>query len=78
MFRTSADQEAFLREIERELSRIERERRDLGRSLRAWEAHFRISQNRNPTNEEKIEASGLDYFQLDIEGLLQSTQFLGC
>ena len=54
IFRSANDQEAFLREIESELSKIERERRELGKSIKSWEAQFRIEQNRNPSNEDKV------------------------
>jgi hypothetical protein len=52
--RSAKDQEAFLREIESELSKIERERRELGKSIKSWEAQFRIETKTNPTNEDKI------------------------
>ena len=52
--RSTSDREAFLREIESELSKIERERRELGKSIKSWEAQFRIENNRNPSTDEKI------------------------
>lgn len=52
--RSTNDREAFLREIESELSKIERERRELGKSIKSWEAQFRIENNRNPSTDEKI------------------------
>jgi len=51
--RSTSDREAFLREIESELSKIERERRELGKSIKSWEAQFRIENNRNPSTDEK-------------------------
>jgi len=53
--RSAPDQEAFLREIESELSRIERERRELGRAIKNWEASFRLEHGRSPANGEKNE-----------------------
>ena len=52
--RPTSNHEAFLREIESELSKIERERRELGKSIKSWEAQFRIENNRNPSTDEKI------------------------
>ena len=52
--RSANDQEAFLREIESELSKIERERRELGKSIKSWEAQFRIERKSNPTSDDKI------------------------
>lgn len=52
--RSAIDHESALREVEIELSRIERERRELGRKIKNWEARFRAEHNRNPSNEEKI------------------------
>ena len=54
IIRSTNDREAFLREIESELSKIERERRGLGKSIKSWEAQFRIENNRNPSTDEKI------------------------
>ena len=60
-FRPSVDQEAALREVEFELSRIERERREVASQIRAWERSFRVENNRNPTNEEKL--NNTDYIR---------------
>ena len=53
-FRTAIDHESALREVEFELSRIERERRELGRKIKNWEARYRAEKNRNPGTEEKL------------------------
>ena len=54
MFRQAADRESFLREIESELSKIERERRELGRTIKNWESRYRAENDRNPSNDEKL------------------------
>ena len=59
--RPSIDQEAALREVEFELSRIERERREVASQIRAWERSFRVENTRNPTNEEKL--NNTDYIR---------------
>lgn len=42
-----------MREIESELLRIERERRELGRAIKTWESSFRLENGRSPANDEK-------------------------
>ena len=58
---SAIDHESALREVEIELSRIERERRELGRKIKNWEARYRAEHSRNPSNEEKI--NHLDYIR---------------